>query len=79
MQVAVILIIGLLITGLVIDLGGGPTGERIGFRVINHTSFPLKQPENTMHSTGKIPEPWRVRTWNPITLDGTAFLQFSVW
>ena len=35
MSVSVILIIGLLITGLVIDLGGGPTGERIGFRVID--------------------------------------------
>ncbi|KJA20469.1 hypothetical protein HYPSUDRAFT_43168 [Hypholoma sublateritium FD-334 SS-4] len=30
--IKLILIIGLLITGLVIDLGGGPTGERIGFR-----------------------------------------------
>ena len=27
------LIIGLLIAGLVIDLGGGPSGDRIGFRV----------------------------------------------
>lgn len=29
----VTLIIGLLLVGLVIDLGGGPHGDRIGFRV----------------------------------------------
>lgn len=39
MLVKVILIIGLLITGLVIDLGGGPTGERIGFRVTTPILF----------------------------------------
>lgn len=26
------LIISLIIAGLVVDLGGGPTGERLGFR-----------------------------------------------
>ena len=29
----VTLIIGLLLVGLVVDLGGGPHGDRIGFRV----------------------------------------------
>ncbi len=42
MSVAVTLIIGLLITGLVIDLGGGPTGERIGFRVIDPLLISVK-------------------------------------
>jgi len=29
----VTLIIGLLLVGLIVDLGGGPRGDRIGFRV----------------------------------------------
>ena len=29
----VTLIIGLLLVGLIVDLGGGPHGDRIGFRV----------------------------------------------
>lgn len=32
-SITVTLIIGLLLTGLIIDLGGGPNGERIGFKV----------------------------------------------
>jgi len=37
-RLAVTLIIGLIIAGLVIDLGGGPNHDRIGFRV-NASSF----------------------------------------
>ena len=33
MSCLVLLFIGLLITGLVVDLGGGPEGDRTGFRV----------------------------------------------
>ncbi|KIK04549.1 hypothetical protein K443DRAFT_92828 [Laccaria amethystina LaAM-08-1] len=34
--IKILLIIGLLIAGLVIDLGGGPQGDRIGFRYWKH-------------------------------------------
>lgn len=34
--IKILLIIGLLIAGLVIDLGGGPSGDRIGFRYWKH-------------------------------------------
>lgn len=32
----ILLIIGLIIAGIVVDLGGGPQGDRIGFRYWNH-------------------------------------------
>ncbi|XP_006461751.1 hypothetical protein AGABI2DRAFT_205624 [Agaricus bisporus var. bisporus H97] len=34
--IKLILIIALLLSGLIVDLGGGPNGERIGFRFWNH-------------------------------------------
>ena len=37
--VVVSLIIGLIFAGLIIDLGGGPNHERIGFRVSSYFFF----------------------------------------
>jgi amino acid transporter len=43
----VLLIIGLLIAGLVIDLGGGPQGDRIGFRVCGNNYVTAIVPEES--------------------------------
>ena len=49
------LIVGLILAGLIVDLGGGPDHDRIGFRV----RLPLPSPNKMtlVNSTGNTPAP----------------------
>lgn len=52
------LIIGLIIGGLVVDLGGGPDGERIGFRYWQHPGAFNEYIDTG--STGRFLAIWRI-------------------
>jgi len=58
-SIKVLTIIGLIILGLVIDLGGAPTHDRLGFRYW-HNPGPLTQYEGISGSLGRFAGVWSV-------------------
>jgi len=72
-SIKVITIIGLIILGLVIDLGGAPTHDRLGFRYW-HNPGPLVQYEDISGSLGRFAGVWSVLIGAAYAFLGTEIL-----
>ncbi|KAF8922361.1 amino acid permease [Mucidula mucida] len=75
-SIKVITITGLIILGVVLDLGGGPTHDRIGFRYWKNPG-PFVQYNGITGSTGKFLGWWSVMTQAAFSFIGTEIVAIA--
>ncbi|KAF8633974.1 hypothetical protein AX15_001152 [Amanita polypyramis BW_CC] len=75
-SIKVITITGLIILGIVIDLGGGPNHDRLGFRYWKHPG-PFAQYEGIQGSTGRFLGFWAVLTQAAFSFIGTEIVAIA--
>ena len=76
-SIKVITITGLIILGIVLDLGGGPNHDRIGFRYWKHPG-PFTQFDNIGGAKGRFLGWWAVMTQAAFSFIGTEIVAVSV-
>ncbi|KAG5328358.1 hypothetical protein C0989_010556, partial [Termitomyces sp. Mn162] len=72
-SIKVITIVGLIILGIVLDLGGGPNHDRIGFRHWKHPG-PFNQFADIQGSEGRFLAWWAVMTQAAFSFIGTEIV-----
>ncbi|EIN13541.1 amino acid permease [Punctularia strigosozonata HHB-11173 SS5] len=75
-SIKVITITGLIILGIVLDLGGGPNHDRIGFRYWKHPG-PFSQYANISGATGRFLGWWAVMTQAGFSFIGTEIVAIA--
>ena len=75
-SIKVITITGLIILGIVLDLGGGPNLDRIGFRYWKNPG-PFVQYEGIQGPTGRFLGWWAVMTQAAFSFIGTEIVAVS--
>ncbi|KAJ3564258.1 hypothetical protein NP233_g8416 [Leucocoprinus birnbaumii] len=75
-SIKVICIVGLIILGIVLDLGGGPNHDRIGFRYWKHPG-PFNQFNNIAGSEGRFLAWWAVMTQAAFSFIGTEIVAIA--
>ncbi|KAF8219212.1 hypothetical protein L208DRAFT_1342217 [Tricholoma matsutake] len=75
-SVKVITIVGLIILGIVLDLGGGPSGDRIGFRYWEHPG-PFAQFNGISGSKGRFLAWWAVMSQAAFSYIGTEIVAIA--
>jgi len=75
-SIKVITITGLIILGIVLDLGGGPNHDRIGFRYWKHPG-PFVQYDNIGGSKGRFLAWWSVMTQAAFSFIGTEIVAIA--
>lgn len=72
-SIKVITITGLIILGIVLDLGGGPSHDRIGFRYWKHPG-PFNQFDGISGAKGRFLAWWDVLTQAAFSFIGTEIV-----
>ena len=75
-SIKVITITGLIILGIVLDLGGGPNHDRLGFRYWKHPG-PFNQFNNIQGSKGRFLAWWAVMTQAAFSFIGTEVVAIA--
>ncbi|KXN89850.1 Dicarboxylic amino acid permease [Leucoagaricus sp. SymC.cos] len=75
-SIKVITIVGLIILGIVLDLGGGPSHDRLGFRYWKHPG-PFRQYDGISGSKGQFLAWWAVMTQAAFSFIGTEIVAIA--